>query len=95
MEYDAIVAAAKAKRDKATAKRWTEMDKRTIVSNFLNSGKRYEVVEVQGKTSAYIVTQLNNVIRADNVSELCFAVEIENEANLVSFVEVPEQDEDN
>jgi hypothetical protein len=87
MQYDALIAAAKAKRDKSTAKRWTEMDKRTTVSNFLNSGSKHEIVEVQGKNSAYIVTQLNNIIKADDVSELCFATEYEGDAVLVSFVD--------
>jgi hypothetical protein len=84
--YDALVAAAKAKRDKAKSPRWKEMDKRTVVSNFLNSGKKHEVVAVTGKTPAYIVTQLNMIIMADDVSELCYAVETEGNAELVSFI---------
>lgn len=93
--YDAMVAAAKAKRDKAMATRWTQMDKRTTVANFLNSGKKHEDVFVQGKTSAYIVGQLNNIIKSDDVSELCFAVEIEGTATLVSFVDADETENDN
>jgi len=94
MDYDLLQAAAAAKRDKSVAPRWNEMDKRTTVANFLSTGDKHCVVEVTGKKPAYIASQLNAIIKADNLSELVFAVEYEGNATLVSFAITPE-DEDN
>jgi hypothetical protein len=92
MNYDALQAAAAAKRDKSVAPRWNEMDKRTTVANFLSTGDKHTVVEVLGKKPAYIVSQLNAIIKADNLSELVFAVEYEGNATLVSFATEPVED---
>jgi hypothetical protein len=76
-------AAAKQKRDKSNAPRWTEMDKRTAYVSFLNSGKESDTVSVSGKTASYIVSQLNAVIKKDGMDELVFAIEYEGDATLI------------
>lgn len=94
MKYDILVAAAKAKRDKTSGKRWTALDKRAVVGNFLSSGNATESVTIGGKKPAYIVTSLNAIIKEDDLSELCYAVEVEDAAWLVSFApDVEENDE--
>jgi hypothetical protein len=76
-------AAAKQKRDKSNSPRWTEMDKRTAYVAFLNSGKESETVTVIGKNAAYIVSQLNAVIKKDGMDEFVYAIEYEGDATLI------------
>lgn len=87
MDINTLRAAAKAKRKKVRAKRWTEIEKRATLSNFLNSNSEQEIVEVTGKTAAQITTALNTFIKTDELDELVMAVDIDNVAYLVNMVE--------
>lgn len=87
----ALRLAAASKRDKQSAPRWNEMAKRTEYVNFLNSDKSYDVVTVPGKTASYIVSQLNTLIRKDNMSELVYAIEHEGTATLIRLVDADEE----